>query len=193
MMKNFSTLLFIIFFLCSCKGQKKKDENGFITLKNSYDHKVPIVLYNSNHSKWKSFIFNDKFNNSDVIPYAIKPENTLLVFKYLGKENGFYTVLVNEDKKIIKYIKQTDPNFKYQSIEEHILTVFSVEFNEKENPLRLEPDIKSQSQPLNKNSFYYPVKIKGNWLMIEDDNDKKFWIKWCDEERNLILNLYYDA
>ncbi|CAM3057018.1 hypothetical protein DRF59_17335 [Chryseobacterium flavum] len=173
--------------------QKKNDDGGFVILKNTYDHKIPVVLYNSNHSQWKSFSFNDNFNDEDIIPYAIKPDNTLLVFKNLGKENGYYKVLVNEDKNTIKYIKESDPNFKYQTIEEHILTVFSVEFNEKENPLRLEPDAKSKTLPLNKDSFYYPVKINGNWLMVEDDNNKKFWIKWRDEKGNLIIDLYYDA
>ncbi len=29
--------------------------------------------------------------------------------------------------------------------------------------------------------------------MVEDDNKIFFWIKWCDEKGNLILNLFYDA
>lgn len=152
-----------------------------------------MVLYNFDHSKWKSFNFNDNFNDDEIDPYAIKPENTILVFKYLGKENGFYKVLVNENKNLIKYIKESDPNFKYQTIAEHILTVFSVEFSEKENPLRLEPNIQSKAQLSNQNSFYYPIKIDQNWLMVEDDNNNFFWIKWCDEKGNLILNLFYDA
>lgn len=172
---------------------KKNEDYGFLVLNNTYKSNDIITLYNSDYSKWKSFNFGDDFNDSEINPYAIKPENTLLVFKCVGKEKGFYKILVNEDKKLIKYSKESDPDFKYQTIKEHILTVFSVEFNEKENPLRLEPHDKSITRPSNPNSFYYPIKINENWLMIEDDNNNFFWIKWCDKKGDLILNLFYDA
>lgn len=172
---------------------KKSEEHGFLVLNKTYKSKDLLTLYNSNHSKWKSFNFNDNFQDDEIDPYAMKPENTLLIFKYLGKENGFYKVIVDENKKLIKYIKESDSNFKYQTIKDHILTVFSVEFNEKENPLRLEPTDKSKTVFANQNSFYYPIKTNENWLMVEDDNNNFFWIKWCDEKGNLILNLYYDA
>lgn len=113
---------------------------GFIVLKNTYNQQNELTIYNLDQSKWKSFYFDDKFKYDDIDPYAIKPENTLLVFKCLGKENEFYKVIVNENKNTIKYIKESNSNFKFETIEVHILTVFSVDFNEKENPLRLAPD-----------------------------------------------------
>lgn len=169
------------------------NNNGFVILKNTFNHKNLLTIYNIDGSKWKSFKFNDNFSDEEISPYAIKPENILLVFKYLGKYNGFYKIIVNEDKNITKYIKESDPDFKYQTINEHILTVFSVDFNEKENPLLSQPNEKSQQNPKNKNSFYYPIKISGDFLMVEDDNKKDFWIRWCDEKGNLILTLFYDA
>ncbi|WP_347219124.1 hypothetical protein [Chryseobacterium sp.] len=169
----------------------EKEDKGFIVLKNTYQQKDWIKLYNKDHSEWKSFQMNDTFNDDDIMPYIIKPEYTLLVFKFLGTENGFYKVLVNENT--IKYIKESDPLFLYQTTQEHILSVFSVGFNEKENPLRTAPDSKAPSQPLDDDSFYYPIKITGNWLMVKDDHEQNLWIKWCDETGHLILELYYDA
>ncbi|MEY8758753.1 hypothetical protein [Chryseobacterium tongliaoense] len=176
------------------KEQKSETvKTGFIVLKNTYDQKKILTIYNLDKSKWKSFYFDDDFKYDDIDPYTIKPENILLVFKCIGKENGYYKVIVNENKNTIKYIKESDSNFKFQTTEEHILTVFSVDFNEKENPLRSAPDDKSQQFSKNKNSFYYPIKTNGNWLMVEDDNKQNFWIKWCNNKGKLILELYYDA
>ncbi|MGE8552817.1 MAG: hypothetical protein ACN6OB_02630 [Chryseobacterium jejuense] len=215
MKKILPTLILISLCILSCKDKKttepfkpdsnkeksvspteKKDEKedkGFIVLKNTYQQKDWLKLYNEDHSEWKSFQMTDTFNDDDIIPNMIKPDYTLLIFKFLGKENGFYKVLVNEDKNTIKYIKESDSNFTYQTVGEHILTVFSVGFNEKENPLRMEANDKASSQPLDKDSFYYPVKIERNWLMVKDDHDQNFWIKWYDEKGHLILDLYYDA
>lgn len=166
---------------------------GFLVLKNTYNHEDKLTIYNGNRTIWKNFIFNDNFNDKALNPYAIKAENTLLIFKYLGKENGFYKIVVSDNPNIIKYIKDSDAHFKIQTIEEHILAVFSVEFDEKSNPLRSDSSEKSKKYSIDKNSFYYPVKISGNWLMVRDDNDKDFWIKWCDDNGNLIINLFYDA
>ena len=216
MKKILPTLTLISLCMLSCKDKKatklskpdsnkekyvmspteKKDEKedkGFIVLKNTYQQKDWLKLYNEDHSEWKSFQLTDTFNDDDIIPYMIKPDYSLLIFKFLGKENGFYKVLVNENENTIKYIKESDPQFLYQTVEEHILSVFSVGFNEKENPLRTAPDNKASSQPLDDDSFYYPVKITGNWLMVRDDHEKNFWVKWCDEKGHLILELYYDA
>lgn len=174
------------------KTTKSKEDKGFLVLKNTYNQNNILTIYNLDKSKWKSFKFNDQFNDDDIAPNAIKPENTLLVFKCLGRENGFYKIVVNDEKNIFKYIKESDLNFKYQTIKEHILTVFSIDFNEEKNPLKSEPDDKAKQFSKNKNSFYYPIKINGNWLMVED-NKEKFWIKWCNENGALILDLYYDA
>lgn len=213
MMKNCLILTILMIILYSCQQKKgnnnissepkiseiqkdtqtEKIDKGFVVLKNTYQQKNFLRIYNEDHSIWKSFQMTDTFYDKDIIPYSMKPENTLLVFRFLGKENGFYKVLVNEDKNTVKYIKESDINFDYQTVDQHIITVFAVDFNEKENPLKKEPDDKSQSIPLDKDSFYYPVKTKGNWLMVQDDHQQSFWVKWCDEKGHLILELYYDA
>lgn len=168
-------------------------DKGFVVLRNAYQQKDMLTLYNQDQSIWKSFQLLDTFDDEDIAPSIMKPDYTLLVFKYLGKENGFYKVLVNEEKNTVKYIKETDSHFKYQTVPEHLLTLFSVGFNEKENPLRTEPNDKAQTHPTNEDSFYYPIKTNGQWLMVKDDDEKKFWIKWCDEKGHLILELYYLA
>lgn len=179
--------------LKSKKNNTKENNIGFLVLKNIYDQNNLLTIYNSDKSKWKSFKFNDNFEDKDIAPEAVKPENTLLVFKCLGKKNSFYKIVVNEEKNIIKYVDEFDINFTYQSLEQHILSVFSVDFNESDNPLKLQPQEKAKQILKNKDSFYYPIKIDKNWLMVEDDDKNRFWIRWCDENGNLILDLYYEA
>lgn len=207
--------IFLLLSVLSCSGEKSNDHlisdkkfdqtkvtkeqksetpiTGFMVLKNTYKQEKLLTIYNVDKSKWKSFYLDDKFSLDDIDPSAIKPENTLLVFKCIGQENEFYKVIVNENKNIVKYIKKNDSDFQFQATKEHILTVFSVDFNEKENPLRTAPNVKSQSFPKNKDSFYYPIKTNGDWLMVEDDNKENFWIRWRNSENKLILELYYDA
>lgn len=96
-------------------------------------------------------------------------------------------------KKVIKYIKETDTNFKFQTPQEHIISVVFVGFNEKLNPLYLEPNINSKKIQFNKNDDYCPIKIKDDWLMIEDSNHNNYWIKWRDSSGKIILDLFYDA
>jgi hypothetical protein len=43
----------------------------------------------------------------------------------------------------------------------------------------------------NPQSFYYPVEIKDDWLLISDDVTKG-WIKWKDKNGNLLISLVYD-
>ncbi|KIA94497.1 hypothetical protein OA93_20435 [Flavobacterium sp. KMS] len=172
----------------------KEDNYGLLVLKNSYNKKNLIKIYNRDNSIWKSFKFDDFFSDIEIMPYAIKPENNLLVFKTLKKEKGFYEIVVNEsDENLIKFIKISDSNFEYQTLAEHILTVVFVNFDDKTNPLYEEPNIRSKQLLFNKDEDYYPIKIKDDWLMIEDSNNKNYWIRWRDSKGKLIIELLYDA
>ncbi|WP_185113741.1 hypothetical protein, partial [Chryseobacterium sp. Leaf394] len=68
------------------KEQKSETPTtGFIVLKNTYKQEKLLTIYNVDKSKWKSFYFDDKFIPEDIDPSAIKPENTLLIFKCIGQ------------------------------------------------------------------------------------------------------------
>ena len=92
-----------------------------------------------------------------------------------------------------KFIKISDRNFKYQTLKDHILNVAFIDVNPKINPLYQEPNDKSKQLLYNKNEFYMPVKILENWLMIEDSDSHKYWVKWKDEKGELIIDWFYDA
>lgn len=172
----------------------KEDSYGLLVLRNNYNKKNLINIYNRNNSIWKSFKFDDFFSDNEIDPYAIKSENNLLVFRVLKKEKGLYGIVVKEDNEnLLKFIKTTDPNFKYQTLAEHILTVVFIDFDDQTNPLHEEPSDESKQLFFNKDEDYYPIKIKDDWLMIKDSNNKNYWIKWRDQNGKLIIELLYDA
>lgn len=172
----------------------KEDSYGLLVLRNNYNKKNLINIYNRNNSIWKSFKFDDFFSDNEIDPYAIKSENNLLVFRVLKKEKGLYGIVVKEDNEnLLKFIKTTDPNFEYQTLAEHILTVVFIDFDDQTNPLHEEPSDESKQLFFNKDEDYYPIKIKDDWLMIKDSNNKNYWIKWRDQNGKLIIELLYDA
>jgi hypothetical protein len=162
-----------------------------VALKDDYT-KGKIELLNADGTIWKQFQFSDHFSDNDIQPFALKPENSLMVFKVIGRQNGLYAITVNENKNTIKYIKPNLNAFNYETWQTHIVKAFSVEFDETKNPQKSEPSENAKSL-LNKSEFFHPVLIKGDWLKIKDDNGNESWIRWRDSFGNLLINFYYDA
>jgi hypothetical protein len=170
----------------------KLDSINVVSLKEDYSNGI-IDIYNSNGQIWKSFELTDSFMSKQIIPYALKAEDRILVFRCVGRKDGIYAIIVDENKKIIKYIKDKIPYFTYDKWQTHIFKVFSVDFDNKINPLKKEPLMNSVILPRDEEQFYHPVEIKGNWLKVKDDDEKSGWIKWVDDKGQLLITLYYEA
>lgn len=169
-----------------------KKDIGVVALKEGYKN-GKLQMYNADKTVWKSFAFTDDFTDKSIAPFSMKPESRILVFRCVGKTNDMYAVVVNEDKGITKYIKQSDINFSFKTWPQHIVQVFSVDFDYKTNPIKTSPSEAAASIEYDKEEFYHPLKVEGEWLKIEDDNGKSGWIKWRDKNENLIITLYYEA
>lgn len=149
-------------------------------------------LYNKDGSIWKSLSLNE---TNGIQPFAWSPDYYLLVFKCVGKDSKFYHVVVDESSQEVKQIKIDDLNFNFQTLEDHILNVFSVEFNPINNPLKESSSSGAVTTPYDENEFYHPVEIKGEWLKVKWGNEGNWsyaWVKWKNGEE-LIIELYYFA
>ena len=71
-------------------------DSGVVVLRESYENGL-LSLYNKDGSKWKSFELTDNFNDKSIHPYALKPENALMVFRCVTKSALFYEVIVDEN------------------------------------------------------------------------------------------------
>ncbi|WP_259017205.1 hypothetical protein [Emticicia fluvialis] len=170
----------------------KLDSINVVSLSENYPEEL-IELYNADGSIWKSFKFDDDFADKDLRPFSIKTENSVLVFRCVGRKGEYYEVVVNENKKDVKYIKADVKYFNYETWQEHIVKLFSVDFDQKTNPIRKEPKKNTGIIPYDAEQFYHPIEIRGNWLKISDDKDKTGWIQWMDDKDNLLLQFYYEA
>ena len=126
-------------------------------------------------------------------PYYLKGENRDLVFRCIGEDDKFFFVICDEIRNIEKYIQKKDTKFEHETTEKHILSVFSIGFDSITNPLLYDSNEYSKKGLYDKNQFYYPVKIKMNWLLVRDDNDIEYWIKWKNKDGKVIIELFYDA
>jgi len=173
-------------------AQKNLKPVDVISLKEDYRNGL-LQFYNESGDVWKSFEVSDTFVDNAIKPFAQKVENNVLVFRCVGVKGDFYKIIVNEGKKVAKYLRGSSPYFNYETWPEHILKVFSVDFDDRKNPLRMQPSSESSRITFNADQFYHPIEIKGEWLKVRDDDDKEGWVKWRGKDGALIIHLYYDA
>lgn len=124
---------------------------------------------------------------------VITDENQVLSLKCLSKDNSFYKVQFENND--IGFIPKSEKAVIFQTWEEHILGVFSVDFDEANNPLLEVPSEGSEKANYDKDEFYHPNQIKGDWLQVKwgsEDNWEYGWIRWKVGEK-LLIELYYFA
>ena len=118
----------------------------------------------------------------------------MLVFKCINKEGNFYKVIINEKSEEIGFIHVTDKKFKFQTKEQHILSAFSIDFDSNKNPIRQQPSKTSSILLYDKDEFYIPTKISGDWVMVKwgSEGDWNYgWVKWQENDAWLIELFYF--
>jgi hypothetical protein len=161
-----------------------------------------IKLLNEDGSVWFKFTFyyNDSdgkydYYKEDFSPFAFHPDYSLLGLVVIADEGDRYKVIVNEEKGLEKYIKKKSylEFFEWGGFIE--TKVFSVEFDQENNPLRKSNNSTSSILPYSKDEFYHPNKVEGDWLQVKwgyEDNWEYGWIKWRDGNY-IIVRWYYFA
>lgn len=151
------------------------------------DSSFQFDLYNKDGSLWRHVDYPGDFNNwPQLSPYGFWEDYDILHFSCKAIDSTSYHIIVHDKKGIIKSLRRKDIRFKLQTWPEYVLSNASVGFDEKSNPLRTEPNEKAATQPVDKEQFYRPEKVQGQWLQVKDDDDKTFWIKWYKKGRLLV-------
>ena len=175
---------------------------GVVSVVDNITEQDTIRFFDKEGSLWYEFSFfyddsDGKFDypNDNFKPLAFHPDNFLLALKVIDTTGNRYKVLINEKISIKKYLKRNQDFLLFQSWEEHILSVFSVGFDEVSNPLQESPLESSKKVYYDKDEFYHPSQIKGDWLQVKwgSEGDWEYgWIRWKDGEK-LLVELYYFA
>ena len=209
-MKRLQSLLSFVLLLSICAGgvagQVSTTVNslGLIVPSERYSKKDFVHIYNEDGSLWHkfSFYYDDRdgkieYANGGFRPFAFHPDYFLLALKCVRRDDGRYEVVVNEETGLRKYVRAEDPALRFETWESHILKVFAVGFDLKENPVLNVPRGRVAKAPA-PGAPYHPVEVKGEWLKIrwEAADGRRTagsgWIRWKKGER-LLVELFYFA
>jgi hypothetical protein len=211
-MTKFGAFFFLVLTLAFCgghaQGQVSTTSNsvGLIVLSKNYGDKDFIQLYNEDGSVWYrfSFYYDDsdgkfEYANAEFQPFAFHPDYFLLALKCVRREVGRYQVIVNEETGLRKYAKAGDPSLRFERWEDHMLTLFSVGFDRKVNPVRETPHGRVKTVVQREVSFQ-PVAVRGEWLRVKWEASRRAskeglryasgWVRWKQGQR-LLIELFY--
>lgn len=165
---------------------------GVMALTDRYTRNDFVQIYNEDGSLWYRFTFYDTEPaapaNANFKPFSFSRDYFVLALKLVGKSEGRYEVVVNEETGLRKYVRADDPVLKFQTWEEHILQVSAVDFNRDDNPLLDKPAGGAKLPHPSKGATFRPVAVNGEWLQVRwSDPGKKEgrnvkedtgWIRW---------------
>jgi hypothetical protein len=134
-------------------------------------------------------IYNDKNQITQFI--ILKDEYEIMALDCLDVTDEFYKVRFENGE--VGYLDVASGKVLLNTFEEHILNLFSIEFESKNPPRKLATE---KSEPLNfdKDSVFHPVKIEGDWLQVEwelNGNTNFGWVRWKKDDTILIEFFYF--
>jgi hypothetical protein len=169
-------------------------------LQENYSESDTVKFFNSDNSLWYKFSCYENpidgkfaYPNKDFMPLNFNPYDFVLVLQVVKKSNDGYEVIVNEETGIVKFTKEV-AFMKYLTWEQYVTSVFAVSFDQKINPIFVEPNEKSKVLPIEQDVVHNPVKISGDWLEVRwksNGTDKSGWIKWRVENQ-LAIEIHND-
>jgi hypothetical protein len=175
-----------------------------------------IIIYNEDDSIWMDFDFSyeDKFRNQgksefsmsdikklynwqdDFKPYKFNIDYFLLLFKCLSFDGKRYSVIVNDQKNLIKYIDAGNI-WKLRDWNDHIINkVASIGIEFDAIKIKSKPDNQSDDIDFDVDKLdpaIDPVEIKDEWMKIrywQSDQELYGWIKW-KEGNQILVSLWY--
>lgn len=152
---------------------------GIITTAGGYGMNDVIPVYDSLKNRISEISLTDEYQ--------------VLELRCLRKEGMYYKVRLDDNS--IGYLPDNPELILFQTWEQHLLNVFCVGFNAKDNPLRQGPSASAATGiPYTQDNFYHPHKVQGDWLQVSYgyENPQYAWIKWKENNR-LLVEFYYFA
>jgi hypothetical protein len=142
-------------------------------------------FYNLDGSLWLELPeISESFKFVDFRPYAWDYDDGILLLKCVRQDETYVEVIVNEEFRIRKLIKKTDPVFSFESWENYLLNQAGLDFDKSLNPPRESPLEDSTPIKFPENTIFNPLKIQGDWMygsfrkVMGTDVKGHGWIKW---------------
>jgi hypothetical protein len=176
---------------------------GVVTLADSGAKPDTIRFYNADGTLWYVFtsLYDDSvgvraFPNHDFKPLAFHPDYFILCLAATRRTSDGYDVIVNQETGLTKHLPLL-PFLRFRTWEEHVLSVFALEFDPAVNPIRTQPRNRAPIIPFpGTSAVYHPAEVKGDWVRVawgEDSNDSRTgWIRWRVGTR-VVVDFFYFA
>lgn len=196
--------------IASCKGgieQNSNSESKTVVKKETdrinQDTLIGVLVWNPKAKVEKTVFLKENlssqvsceslesFGKLKWDPFEYSLDYDLLVLRVVDMDSLYFHVCVSEKNNEIRLISRKNKVLNFQSWSDHLLTVFSVDFDNTTNPLHKSIGSIDVNQ-YEKDEFYHPVSIKGDWLCVEDDHGVQSFIKWC-EKGKLLIDISYVA
>ncbi len=160
-------------------GERVEDAIGMLVTSGNYQFGDKINIYNIDGKLIKVLVNTEEYQ--------------VIALKCIEKTNLFYKVQLKDGS--IGMVSRQSKKVKFQTWEEHILSLFSIGFNERNNPLRNNPSLTAPKLNHDKDEFYFPKQIKGEWLQLKYGPENKpsyGWLRWKSKGK-LIIEFFYFA
>lgn len=195
-------LLLIFLLPLTLSAQDMGNSVGLVTISDKYDstdHKIEFL--NDDGSIWYTLdLYKAWENKSDFRIVAFKPDYFLLHIRCIERTSARYTVVVNEETGLKKFLLNSS-KLKFQTWEEYVINeVFSIELDPANAKIydqingTILTDIPEQGKVL------APKEVKGEWMRIiwsdtneypsNTSNDRTGWIRWRKDDK-IIVTLFH--
>lgn len=151
-----------------------------------------ITICNEQNKPWLK-IHPDSALISPIAPYSGYPEYENLVFRVVDTGGNFYRVIINEEKGLMGKIAMQTKALQFQTWEQHVLKVFSVDFDAAKNPLKSDTTLKGKTVNGNNVEAFQPVSVNNDWLKVKwetERGDRFGWIRWRRGNKMLVYLNY---
>lgn len=163
----------------NAKGIKIEGAIGIVTTSDAYEFGDTIPILDQQKKLSQTIVITDEYQK--------------LKLRCLSQTSKSYQVRLDDGN--VGYIRKDQPKVKFQTWEEHVLSVFAIGFDAEANPIKKESNNRAPENIYNPDEFYHPSKIQSDWLQIKwgtEGSWKYGWIKWRNEEK-LLIELFYFA
>lgn len=214
----------VLFSMCSLKPDKKST-NGSDNIDQSQSNKGIIyinissiyrdggeIIFSDENSDTTISIKNRHINFKDgsfdikedehlykekILVKDYYPEYGLFVLNCVRIEKDYYVVEVNS--KQLRLLKSTKNHIVYKELEEYIMDVYPIVSDD--HPLKESPSIDSKTIQHKKNMTFNTIKVEGDWILVETDNDCysgaspseesiRGWMRWRKDDM-IIIDVAY--
>ena len=161
---------------------------------NRVDTLNKIEMLNDDGTIWHSLYsdfpdFTEEMHNELFRPLYFDPHAIRLAMRSIDKSENYYTIVVNEEKNLIKRVRKHS-NLLFYTVEESVESSWLCT-DVRINPLRKYPNDDAEVIEIDyRTDLFDPIERKGEWVKVRDvlayEAETVGWIRWRKGDRFMV-------